>query len=204
VIVEQQYEVNRMAGGYIICEYESVKKEFPEFKATMDSLEATLVNMAVADWGIPREKFTLKDGYKTTIIPALFSDITGTRLATWDQWFNATGHQLIMSGAATGRTIAEDYKVGVAGLAFLDKTIRLSEIKMQISDKKLPRINVEEAFVYNKPAIVFEEGYVLDEEKVFELYANVLTQGPQRIKLLGLQLNKVKDKVLTAPGAALQ
>jgi len=192
-----------MAGGYVICEYESVKKEFPEFKSTMDTLEATLVDMAVADWGIPREKFTLKEGYKTTIIPALFSDITGTRLVTWDQWLNATGHQRIISGAATGRTIAEDYKIGLAGLVFLDKTIRISEFKMQISDKKLPRINIEEAFGYNKPAIVFEEGYVLNEEKSFELYAYVLTQGPQRIKLLGVQLNKVKDKVLTDTGASL-
>jgi hypothetical protein len=108
-----------------------------------------------------------------------------------------------MTGAATGGTIYEDYKVGVAGLAFLDKAIRVSEIKMQISDRKLPRVNIEEAFAYNKPAIVFEEGYVLDEETAFELYAYVLSQGPQRIKLLGLQLNRVKDKVLTAPGAAL-
>jgi len=192
-----------MAGGYVICEYESVKKEFPEFRTTMDTLEANLIDMAVADWGIPRNKFTLKEGYKTTIIPALFQDISGNQMTSWDQWLTSTGHQRIISGAATGRTIAEDYKVGLAGLVFLDKTIRISEIKMQISDKKLPRINIEEAFDYNKPAIVFEEGYILNEEKGFELYAYVLTQGPQRIKLLGVQLNKVKDKVLTDTGASL-
>jgi len=193
-----------MPGGYVLCEWDSVKKEFPEFKATMDALESELIASAQKDWGISRDKLTLKAGYKTTIIPALFADITGTRMSTWDQWFNATGHQLIMSGAATGRTIAEDYKVGLAGLAFLDKTIRVSEIKLQISDRKLPRINIEEAFTYNKPAVIFEEGYILDEEKAFELFAYVLTQGPQRIKLIGLQLNRVKDKVLTDTGAALE
>jgi hypothetical protein len=109
-----------------------------------------------------------------------------------------------MAGVGNGYSIPEDYKVGLAGLAFLDKTIRVSEVKMQISDKKLPRINIEEAFVYNKPAVVFEEGFILDEETAFELYAYVLTQGPQRIKLIGLQANRVKDKLLTTDtGAAL-
>jgi len=192
-----------MAGGYILCEYEDVKKEFPEFRTVMRDVKEELLSRAQADWGIPREKFTLRQGYVTSIIPSLFADINGNRMATWDQWFNATGHQMIMSGVATGRTIPEDYKVGLVGLAFLDKTIRMSEMKMQISDKKLPRINIEEAFAYNQPAIIFEEGYILDEERSFELYAYILTQGPQRIKLIGLQANRVKDKVLTNTGAAL-
>jgi len=46
-----------------------------------------------------------------------------------------------MSGS-NGGNIYEDYKIGLAGLAFLDKAIRVSEIKMQISDKKLPRVNI--------------------------------------------------------------
>jgi len=141
---------------------------------------------------------------ETTIMPQLFNGITGTRLTTWNQWFTATGAQTIMTGTGTGGTIPEDYKVGLVGLVFLDKAIRVSEIKMQISDKKLPRINIEEAFCYNKPAIVFEQGFVLDEETSFDLYGYVLTQGPQRIKLLGLQLNRVPNKLqVTDTGAAL-
>jgi hypothetical protein len=139
---------------------------------------------------------------ETTILPALFRDIGNTRLVTWEQQLTATGSQIIMSGA-NGGNIYKDYKVGIAGLAFLDKAIRVSEIKMQISDKKLPRINVEEAFGYNKPAVVFEEGYILDEQTGFDLTAYVLSQGPQRIKPIGLQLNRVKDKVLTDTGSAL-
>jgi hypothetical protein len=204
-----------MAGGYILCEYESVKREFPEFKATMDALKASLVDQASRAWGIPAEKFTLEAGHLTTIIPALFSGqqtvagVLGTQLTTWDQWLTSTaafpipGSGVIMSGAASGGTIAEDFKVGLAGLAFLDKAIRISEIKMQISESKLPRINLEEAFCYNKPAVVFEEGFILDQKTMFELYAYVLNQGPQRIKLIGLQANKVKDKLFTATGSAL-
>ena len=155
---------------------------------------------------------------ETTIIPALFRDQAmaaatppAGQMTTWHQWLTLTAADIaaggaqktIMTGAATGGTIYEDYMVGLAGLAFLDKAIRISEFKMQISDKKLPRINIEEALAYNKPAIVLEEAYILDEETAFDLYANVTTQGPQRIKLIGLQLNRVKDKVLTNTGAAL-
>jgi hypothetical protein len=65
-------------------------------------------------------------------------------------------------------------------------------------------MNIEEAFAYEKPAIVFEEGFVLDEETGFDLYAYVLTPGYTRIKLLGLQLNRVPNKLqVTNTGAAL-
>jgi len=195
-----------MAGGYVLCEYDSVKKEFPEFQATMKALEDKLIAKAEADWApLKYGGFTPAAGQfgRTSIIPALFADIGGTRLTTWKQWFTATGHRMILRGVGAGNTIPEDFKVGVVGIAFLDKAIRVSEIKMQISDKKLPRINLEEAFSYNKPAIIFEEGYILDEEAVFELYAYILTQGPQRIKLIGFQLNRVRDKLFTDTGAAL-
>lgn len=196
-----------MAGGYVLCEYETVKQGFPEFKATMDALEAALIAKAEADWGPLRYGGIYpKAGEfgKSTIMPELFNDITGTRFVTWSQWFNAVGHQTIMTGAGTGGIITEDYKIGLVGLAFLDKAIRISEIKMQISDKKLPRINIEEAFAYNKPAIVFEEGFILDEETGFDLYAFILSQGPQRIKLLGLELNRIPNKLqVTNVGAAI-
>lgn len=190
--------------SYVICEYEKVKTEFPEFKSVMDNLKSNLLSLASKDWGIPISKLTLEQGYLTTVLPTLFADNAGNRLTTWDQWFTSTGAQTIMTGVESGGLIPEDFKVGLAGLAFLDKAIRVSEIKMQISDKKLPRINIEEAFVYNKPAIVFEEGFILDEEQGFELVGFVLSQGPQRIKLIGLQANRVKDKLFTTNvGAAV-
>jgi len=196
-----------MSGGYVICEYDKVKETFPEFRAVMEKLRSDLIAKAEADWaplkygGIDP---TAGQFGETTIMPQLFADITGTRLTTWEQWFNATGAQTILTGVGTGGTIPEDFKVGIVGLAFLDPVLRVSEIKMQISDKKLPRINIEEAFAYEKPAIIFEEGFILDEEQGFELVAYVLTQGPQRVKLIGTQLNRVPNKLqVTDTGAAL-
>lgn len=193
--------------GYVICEYDKLKLEFPEFRAIMQALEDSLVAKAGADWA-PLTfggMAPLAGQYgKTTILPSLFDDNAGNRLTTWKQTFTATGSQTIMTGVESGGIIPEDFKVGLVGLAFLDKALRVSEIKMQISDKKLPRINIEEAFMYNKPAIVFEEGFILDEKQAFDLYGYVLSQGPQRIKLIGLQMNRIPNKLqVTDTGASL-
>lgn len=196
-----------MTGGYVICEYDKVKAEFPEFRAIMQDLEDSLIAKASADWaplsfgGIA----PLAGQFgKTTVMPQLFADNAGNRLVTWDQTFTATGSQTIMTGVGSGGIIPEDFKVGLVGLAFLDKALKISEIKMQISDKKLPRMNIEEAFLYDKPAIIFEEGFILDEKTSFDLYAYVLSKGIQRVKLIGLQVNRIPNKLqVTNTGAAL-
>jgi len=192
---------------YVIAEYGKIKEEFPEFKNVLETLRADLIAKAEADWA--PLKFGGVDPKAgefgmTTIMPELFADNAGVRLTTWRQTFTSTGAQTIMTGVGSGGVIPEDFKVGLAGIAFLDKVLRVSEIKMQISDKKLPRINIEEAMAYEKPAIVFEEGYILDEEAAFELVGYVMTQGPQTIKLIGFQLNRIPNKLqVTDTGAAL-
>ncbi len=206
--------------SYVICEYEKVKQNFPEFKATMEALSTQLRALCAADWS-PKSfgGLTPTGGQfgETTILPAMFRDQTmvaanAGNMDTWNQTLTLTNaqrllggaHQIIMSGSGGGGIILEDYKIGLAGIAFLDKAIRISEIKMQISDKKMPRINIEEALAYNNPAIVFENGYILDEETGFDLSAYVTTQGPQRIKLLGLQMNRVPNRLqVTNTGATL-
>ncbi len=207
--------------SYVICEYEKVKQNFPEFKRTMEFLATTLRAQCVADWS-PKTfgglAPTAGQFGETTILPALFRNQTQVAatagfMPTWEQWLTLTAGEVTAGGAqktimqgssGAGGIIAEDYKIGLAGIAFLDKAIRVSEIKMQISDKKLPRINIEEALAYNKPAIIFENGYILDEETGFDLYAYVTTRGPQRIKLLGLQMNRVPNRLqVTNTGAVL-
>lgn len=196
-----------MASGYVICSYDSVKREFPEFEAVMKSLKDALVAKARADWAPLSEGgmyATSSQFSVSTVMPQLFRDISNNTLTTWKQTFNATGHQTILSGA-NGGNIYEDYKVGFAGIAILDKAVRISEIRMQIGDKKLPRMNIEEMFAYEQPALVFEQPYILDEEQGFDLYAYVMSQGPQTVKLIGLQVNRVPNKLqVTNTGAALQ
>jgi len=191
----------------VIVEYSALKETFPKFQSLLKAARDDLIANAKASW--PNLEFggmTPRAGQfgESTIMPELFQDISGNTMVTWNQWLNATGHQTIMRGAASGGRIYEDYKVALVGIAFLDKAIRLSEIRMQISDRKLPRVNIEEAMAYEKPAVVFEDYFILDEETGFDLYAYVLSQGPQRIKLIGTQVNRVPNKMQTTNvGAAL-
>jgi hypothetical protein len=195
---------------YVICEYDKVRETIPKFSTVMQNLESALIAKARKDWpslGYTSPGMNPKSGEfgKSTVMPQLFNNMSGVRLVTWNQLLTATGHQTVMTGAAAASTIAEDYKVGLCGLAILDKTMRITEIKMQISDRKLPRINLEEAMAYERPAIVFEEAFILDEETGFDLYAYVECPGPQRIMPIGLQVNRVPNKLqVSNPGAALQ
>jgi hypothetical protein len=197
--------------GFVICEYEKVKSEFPEYRDMMANLEQSLRLKADADWAPLRYGGTkpMAGEYgKTTIMPEMFVGYggfgVGTNLVTWNQNLTGTGSRVLIEGNTAGGTIPEDFKVGLCGIAFLDKAIKITEIKMQIGDKKLPRINLEEARVYNKPAVVFENGFVLDEEAGFELLGYVECRGYQRIKLLGMQLNRVPNKLqVSLTGAAI-
>jgi len=199
-----------LTGGYTFCSLDEVKKGFPEFQRVMAGLKTDLVNKAIKDWGMQNGGMAPKAGQFgiSTIMPELFVGFLGlptaATLTTWHTWYNALGSNVILQGAAPGGAIYRGYKIGICGLAFLDKAIRISEIKMQISDAKLPRINIEEVLAYDNPAIIFEDSWILDEQTGFELLAYVTTLGPQRIKPIGLQLNMIPNKLQTsATGAAL-
>ena len=116
----------------------------------------------------------------------------------------------------------ESFQVSWIGLAFPNKNQHITEIKWQTSDRKLVRLNIEEMLSYNKPAIIFEEGFLLKEEQAFHLYgyfAGLIPESPfsptvevnevdtycqyQRIVMLGAAYYKVIDKVLGNPGDAI-
>jgi len=207
-------------GSYVIAELDSVQKENRNFQDALRKLEAKLLEKSALDWGQvnrpkPFGKLTAtRDQFgRTTILPALFDDHAGSQMVTWRQLFTTSGHQTIMTGTRAGNTIPEDFKVGCIGFAFPNKNQHLTEIKMQIGDRKFGRINLEELHLYNKPAVIFEEGFIVDEEESFELYGYI--EGPipehadgftgvyQRIVPLGFCTFKVIDKVLGNCGAAI-
>jgi len=197
--------------GFVICEYSHVKAEFPEFSSMMATLENALRLKADADWA-PLTYGGIKPMAgqygKTTIMPEMFVGFggfgVGTQLVTWSQYYTALADRVLIEGNSAGGSIPEDYKMGFAGIAFLDKAIKVSEIKLQIGDKKLPRINLEEARAYQQPCVIFENGFIADEETGFELKGYVESLGYQRIKLIGMQLNRVPNKLqVTNTGAAI-
>jgi len=203
------------SGGYVICEFDAIQREFPDYQRAFAELETRVLDLCNADWAPKRFARGLAVGPneygRTTILPALFDDHTGTQMVTWRQAFTSTGHQLLISGTRAGNVIPEDFKVAWIGLAFPNKNQHITEIKFQIGDRKYGRINLEELKSYNVPAVIFEKGFIIDEEQSFELYGYV--DGPlpestgdviyQRIVMLGACYFKVVDKVLGMPGSAI-
>jgi len=203
------------SGGYVICELGAIEEQYPDFQRVIRDLDERIIAKCDADWA--PKKFSqglavnANEYGRTTILPALFDDNTGTQMTHWRQSFTSTGHQTLIAGTRAGNTIPEDFKVAWMGLSFPNKNQHITEIKFQIGDRKYGRISLEEIKGYDVPAVIFEEGYIIDEEQSFDLYGYV--EGPlpastgnviyQRIVMLGAAYFKVVDKVLGNPGAAI-
>ena len=210
-------------GGYVFCELDSIKKSYPQFQAAIAALETKVILKCANDW-FPKlspeavfAKLKSQDDPfgRTTILPALFDDHSGNPMTsgTWRQLFTVAGHQMIIQGVRSGETIPENIKIAWYGLAFPNKEQHLTEIKWQLSNGKYGRINLEEMHLYNKPAVVFEEGVILNDEESFELYGYI--KGPipthhdgyvglhQSIVMLGAAYYDKIDKVLGNCGAAI-
>lgn len=196
-------------GSYVFAEWHSVQKQAREFQNAFADLETRLITKCNLDWS-PKTfnaALALSPGLnnygRTTILPPLFKGFAGTQLVHWRQHLTSTGHQTLLTGSAAGNTIPEDFKVGLIGFAFPNKQMNISEIKFQIGDRKYGRIDLEELHLYDKPALVFEEGFIIDEETSFELYGYVEHADYQRIVPLGFCCFKVIDKVLGNTGSAI-
>jgi hypothetical protein len=187
--------------GFVICEYEKVRQTLSEFAGSIATLEANLAAMCANEWGMSYGGIFPRAGQfgKSTIMPGLFYGFgqVAPTLTTWQSYATATGNQGILAGSNSGN-IFEDYKVGIAGFAFLDKTQRITELKFEIGDSKFPRINIEESFVYNKPAFIFETGLIIDEETQLDVHAYFESMGPYKFAPLGIQMNRIPNKLQTS------
>lgn len=203
-------------GSYVFCEWDSVAKEYPNFQRAFANLESLAISKCLGDWD-PKTygALTPNSGQfgRTSILPALFDDHNNAQMVHWRQSFTTAGHQTIMTGTRTGNTIPEDFKVAWIGIALPNKQQHLTEIRFQIGDRKYGRIDIEEVKAYNKPVIIFEEGFIIDEETAFDLYGYI--EGPipsdnefitsifQRIVLIGAAYYKQIDRVLGNCGAVI-
>jgi len=215
-------------GSYVLCEWCSIQEAFPQFEEAVRKLDQKVLAKCSSEWA-PKTPGYIKTSSgqygRTTILPALFDDhaslpMNATRSllvggATWRQLFTAAGHQQLLAGVGASNTIPEDIKIALMGFAFPNKEQHITEIKMQLGDQKLGRFNLEQMLLYKKPALVFADGYILDEEQGFELYGNV--KGPipihnnndayaglwQYIIPIGAAYYKTVDRVLGQCGAAI-
>ncbi len=210
-------------GGYIFCELDSIQKSYPQFKNAVAALETKMITKCANDWYpklSPQQVFAkLKsedDPFgRTTILPALFDDHSGNPMnsATWRQLFTTAGHQMMIQGSRSGEILAENFKIAWIGLAFPNKEQHITEVRWHLSNRKYGRINLEEMNLYNKPAVIFEEGIIINEEEAFHLYGYL--KGPiptahdgnvgqyQSMVMLGAAYFDKIDKVLGNCGAAI-
>jgi len=229
-------------GGYIFCEWDSVENQAPQYQQVFARLENEMIAKCNSEWS-PKTFGYLTPGSgqygRTSILPEMFDPNPNTYggasfganaaaatyslpPAYWRQAFSSTGHQTLIQGNGTGETLPEDWKVGWIGLAFPNKNQHITEIRFQIGDRKYGRINLEQMHIYNKPAIIFEEPFIIDEETSFHLYGyfegpipespfspNLTVAGAttyvqyQRIVMLGEAMYKTVDRALGNCGAAI-
>ena len=193
-------------GGFIFAELPAVRKTFPDFQKAFAELENRVIEKCDADWAPKRCGFLTPeaDEYgRTSILPEVFNGYGGVALSTWRQYLSATGQQRILTGNGAGYVLPKGVKIAWIGIAFPNPRINISELKWQISDSKFVRLDLEEINNYSQPAVVFEKGYVLNEEEGFELYGNVQWPDYQRIVLLGSMFYRNIDMVLGTCGAAI-
>ena len=203
--------------SFVIVEYKKLKTQYPEFQEKMAALESDALSLASARWpGLTYGKF--KPGAnqygRTTHLPELYADEAGDILdknhspTTWGvdefrQYFSSTspaavaipGWKTILQGGnpqAIGIT-PEDVILAIAGFAITDPSINFSKLKMEIEDKTYVKVDIEEAHIYEQPAIIFEEGYTVPPESHFVVKGFFQASGYQRVIPLGFVLYRRKD-----------
>lgn len=193
-------------GSYVFCEWDSVRKTNSDFQLALKALDDQIIQKCSREWA-PRAFGGLNpqgnEFGRTSILPEIFDNSLGANLIHYRQRLLAAGNQILLQGNGTGAVLPEDIKVAWAGLAFPNEQMNITEIRFQIGDKKYGRINIEELANYDKPALVFEEGFILDEEQSFDLWGYVREPDFQRIVPLGAMYYKYIDKVLGTVGAAI-
>ena len=206
--------------SYVIYEESEIRREAPEFQRTLRSLEDMVLSNTLGLWpGFTYGGFQpgKKQFGRTTWLPWLFADENDDILDSHhepDYWGRNSFRQLFTSTSPTTddmpgwRTILQggnptaigtmpkDFRGAIAGFAFGGKTICVTKLKMQIGNKKIPMVDIEEIHNYNKPVLIFEEGFEIDEETGFELRGWFEAPGYQRIVPKGFVFYRRMDLVL--------
>jgi len=202
---------------YVLIEKTQLKTQYREFQEAVATLEQEAVSLAQSRWpGMTYGGFQPGDGQfgRTTILPSIFADENGDVLdanhvpTTWGVnefriYFSDTspaaaaipGWRTILQGGneqAIG-VMPEDVIVALAGVEIPDPSINFSLLKLEIGDKTHVKIDVEEAHGMERPAIIFEKGYVIEPEEYFRMRGFFQAEGYQRVIPLGFMLYRRKD-----------
>lgn len=202
--------------SYVIVEYDELMSQGMAGRGLFSQMVTNLEQVGLKNtqevWpGLTYGGFTpgSKQFGRTTIIPRNFAGFGQTpvtpptaaqTLATWIQDLTTTGSQILIQGQRAGQITPEDWRTEWIGLAF-PQPPHITELRWEIGDTRYPRVNIEECFQYNKPAVIFENGYDIPAETFFELRGYIEAGGQQQIVMLGFQYYRRKDMALSATGS---
>jgi hypothetical protein len=158
---------------------------------------------------------------RTTILPDNFADENADILDTahspnywgrnsYQQYFTSAspaayaipGWKTILQGPTgaalpTGGRTLEDIRIAWIGLAITSKSSAITKFIWNIGDTTYPKLDVEETQGYNKPSLVFEEGFIIPEETLFYLRGYFECDSYERVVPLGYMVYRRKDLVIT-------
>lgn len=177
--------------------------QWPEYHGVLKDLQEKAVERAQSIWtgysfgGLyPGDK---QFGICPLRAAEMAHDVSNTTLSG-----TVTFRKNLTSGA--WRTLF-DYKVrtdvlhAFAGFAVVDETLNLLTLRMELSDRKYPVLDIQEAKGWGAFAIVFKEDkdkpLIAEPETSVYLRGYVEANGWQTIVPLGFQLYKKKDLVIT-------
>lgn len=173
-------------GQYLICEYDKIAVEYPEFKDAMDEIESAATAKADDIWS-PRTNGGLNpatDQYgQTTPAPNWFSQLDGTtRMTSFVLGApGGTGWQYMLRGTTAG---AVDEDIIHFGIGFLIKGLwtdpvtdvegfwdfpEVKRLYMEIGKIKYGEIDIEAIIGYRNPVLIIKEGFVAPEKTKFSL-----------------------------------
>lgn len=169
-----------MVKEVIVVEYDKIRQEYPEYEESIARVYAQ--GMELADKAFSGKSYGgmfPKDGQYgiTTLLPKFLDWRAGTpKLTTFRQNYGSTGWNNIFTG-----TLQDGIVIGAIGFVIPDPSIIVNEFRLEIANKKYPRINIEEIHGMKTPAILFREGWLINKKTMYQIRGRFEAAGYQRI-----------------------
>lgn len=187
--------------SYIIAPVDRVKTEYPEFMDGMKAVEAQGILRAVDVWPGFKLGGLIPGAKEFGIGNILPKDVLGAGTYSWDQTFSTPGSWTNIFSY----NVPEDEVHCFAGFEITNPSLIFTQLRLEISDKKYPIVEIEEANVYDKGFGIVLKGDPGDELVVQEEESLLLrgwqergTSGTvQRVIPIGVNIYKRKELVIT-------
>jgi len=187
--------------AYIIAPLDKVKVDYPEFMDVMRQVERVSIARAEKIWPAFKLGGLIPGEKEFGIGNILPKDVLGAGTYSWTQSFTAPGSWTNIFSY----TVPEDEIHAFAGFAISDPTLIFNQIRLEISDKKYPIWEIEEANLYEKGfAIIIKADpgdELIAEEEIPVLVRGYQERGTsgyeQRVIPIGINIYKRKDLVIS-------